>query len=340
MQPHATSKDPFPSECLDDYFFTTPALRLRLDLVQEYVRARERAVLILGAPGAGKTTLLNQLVCRADHNWRVIRIPAVPSFSPSDVTSFLNAELHLATRAPIEDHPAELDAWLERLATRGQVAVIVVDNAHDLCDESLARLTTLRAGLKSDNLCVVMTGNPELRTRMNAIHGTTHRARTAPTISIPSLDQREVASYIDMRLYHAGLEGQGPFSRATIDDIARSSHGCPRRINSLASGLLSEERKKLHWHSATQNLRRKMRNWLTLAVVTASVTMSSVIAPGSVRAAGEGLASAYVPALPVVRRNRRAGDERAETVVPNMATRALVFIRSLLPGMWSNRRGN
>jgi len=264
MQTHATRKNPFPSECLDDYFFTTPALRLRLDLVQEYVRVRESVVLVLGAPGAGKTTLLNQLVCRADHNWRVVRIPAVPSFSPSDVTTLLNAELHLPTHAPIKDSLDQLNTWLERLATRGQIAVIVVDNAHDLCDESLARLVTLRADLQSDNLCVLMTGNTELRTRVNAILGTNHRALAAPAVNIPSLDQREVASYIDMRLYHAGLEGKGPFSRATIDDIARSSQGCPRRINSLANGLLSGERKKAHWHSATQNLRRKMRNLLTL----------------------------------------------------------------------------
>ena len=143
MQVRATQRDPFPSQGLDNYFFTTPALRLRLDLVQQYIRGGETPVLILGESGDGKSTLLNQLVRRADHNWRVVRIPAVPSFSASDVIKILNAELRLPTRVPAEEMLRELGGWPDRLAVRGQIAVVVVDNAHELCDESLTKLATL-----------------------------------------------------------------------------------------------------------------------------------------------------------------------------------------------------
>ena len=98
MQTRATHREPFASRVLDDYFFATPGLRLRLDLVQEHIRCGDTAVLILGESGAGKSTLLNQLVCRSDHNWRVVRLPAVSSFSAGDVITFLNAELRLPTR--------------------------------------------------------------------------------------------------------------------------------------------------------------------------------------------------------------------------------------------------
>jgi len=246
MQSRAAKMSPFPSQGLDNYFFTTPALRLRLDVVQEYVRRCETPVLILGKAGAGKSTLLNRLVCHVDHNWRIVRIPAVPSLSPHDVITFLYAELRLPTRVSAGEMLREVDGWLDRLATRGQVAVVVVDNAHDLCDEALTRLATLSDALHATNLCVLMTGEPELRTRLSGLPGISRPPMPTYAINIPSLDKREVASYIDMRLYHAGLEGRGPFSRAAIDDISRSSRGHPGRINAMANDLLNGKRKRAY----------------------------------------------------------------------------------------------
>ena len=339
MQTRATQRDPFPSRRPDNYFFTTPALRLRMDLIQEYIRRNESPVLILGEAGVGKSTLLNQLVCRADHNWRVVRMPAVRTFSADDVTTFLNAELRLPTRVSPEKMLSEFDGWLNRLAVRGQIAVVVVDNAHDLCDESLARLCTLKEDMQSKNLCVLMTGEPDLRTRMNAQMGTTGSPTGIHAINIPSLDQREVASYIDMRLYHAGMEGRGPFSRATIDDIARCSRGHPGQINAMANGLLTTERKRMQWQRTSQRIRRVMRHWLTLTVVTATVSLSSIMAPGGVRvAAGEGAAAAHAPRLSVPRRNRRVESEAAQPSYPNRAARVLLVLRGILPRMWGNGR--
>ncbi len=264
MHVEATNKNAFPSHGLDNYFFTTPALRLRLDIVREHIHRGEAPVLILGERGAGKSALLNQLVCRADNNWRIVRIPAVPSFSADDVVTFLNAELRLPTRVSSGEMLREFDAWLDRLATRGQMAVIVIDNAHDLSDEGLARLATLNRQLKATNLSVLMTGKPELRNRLNGVSRSARSPVPVFAISIPSLDQREVASYIDMRLYHAGVEGRGPFSRAAIDDISRDSHGYPGRINAMANDLLNGERKRGFpmlrgilprlWGNARQNL--------------------------------------------------------------------------------------
>ncbi len=264
MQVRTTNRDPLPSRGLGNYFFATPALRLRLDVIQEHVRRHETPVLILGGQGAGKSALLIQLVCRADNNWRIVRIPAVPSFSANDVVTFLNAELRLPTRVSTGEMLSEFDGWLDRLATRGQIAVVVVDNAHNLSDESLARLVTLKNELKATTHCVLMTGKPELRTRLSGTPGFTRSPIPIYAVSIPSLDQREVASYIDMRLYHAGVEGRGPFSRAVIDGISRDSRGHPGQINAMANDLLNGDRKRGFpalrgilprlWGNARQNL--------------------------------------------------------------------------------------
>jgi type II secretory pathway predicted ATPase ExeA len=261
MLTSAINNEPFPCTGLDNYFFATPALRLRLDLIREYVHRKETPVLILGETGVGKSALLNQLVCRADANWRIVRMPAVHSFSTTDVVTFLNSELRLPMRGPARSILKEFDNWLDRLDMCGQTAVIVIDNAHDLCDESLVRLATLREDVRSQNICVVMTGEPGLRSRMSDLLGSSHSQFPMRAINIPSLDQREVAAYIDMRLYHAGLEGKGPFNRATIDEIARSSRGYPGRINQLANGLLYGEHRIIHWQSASRRIRRIMRHW-------------------------------------------------------------------------------
>jgi DamX protein len=270
MQMRSERRTPFPRNGLDNYFFTTPALRLRIDLIQEYVRRGGTPVLILGEPGAGKSTLLNQLVCRADHNWRTVRMPAVRSFSADDVITFLNAELRLPTRMSAEKMLSAFDSWLERLAVRGQVAVVIVDNAHDLGDEALARLASLSEDVTTKNLCILMTGEPRLRSRLNALIGPAATTGTVPTVSIPCLDKREVASYIDMRLYHAGMEGRGPFNRTTIDDIARTSRGHPGRINAMANDVLNWEHNGARFQRTQRHIRRVMRQWLAQGVAAAA----------------------------------------------------------------------
>lgn len=262
MRTHDTPHDPFPREGNDDYFFTTPALRLRLDLIREYVRRGGTPMLILGEPGAGKSTLLNQLVCRADHNWRMVRMPAVPSFSAHDVATFINAELRLPTRLPPAQMRAEFCRWLERLRVRDQIAVVAVDNAHGLNGDALIMLATLGDNMESRNLCVLMTGEPGLRSRLNTLLGDRHEPRAIPTVSIPCLDKREVASYIDMRLYRAGMEGRGLFNRSIIEDIARTSRGHPGHINVLANDVLNGRRKGTRLRRAEHQLKHLMRAWL------------------------------------------------------------------------------
>lgn len=263
MRIHEAAETPFPRNGHDGYFFTTPALRLRLDLIQEYVRRGGSPVLILGEHGAGKSTLLDRLVCRADHNWRIVRLPAVPSFSADDVVTFINAELRLPTRMPARGMLNELSRCLERLAVRGQVVLVVVDNAHDLADDALAKLADLGARVAAKNLCVLMTGEPALRSRLAGLGRREAGSRSIPTVSIPCLDRHEVASYIDMRLYHAGLEGRGSFDRSTIEEIARTSRGHPGRINAMADEVLSGELHADRLRRAQRQIRLLMRTWLT-----------------------------------------------------------------------------
>jgi len=338
MHTQIQQKNAFPSSGLDSYFFTTPALRLRLDLIQERICSGETPVLIVGESGAGKSTLLNQLVIRADHYWRVIRVPAVTSFSASEIITFLSAELRLPCQVSTEEMLRELDRWLDRLAVRGQIAVVVVDNAHELSDESLTTLATLPGQMQSQNLRVLLTGESSLRTRLSGLLGNSRSSIPIHVFDIPCLDQREVASYIDMRLYYAGLEGRGPFSRATIDDIARSARGHPGRINAMANELLNGERKGAQWRRASELLRRIMRHWLTLTVMAGSVAIASMVVPGSGGMVSEGHAATYSPSAPLAKRNQRSIKKTEKPAHFDRTGRALLLLREILPGLWRNGR--
>lgn len=83
-----------------------------------------------------------------------------------------------------------------------------------------------------------MTGEPKLRRRLSGLLETTRSLTPIRAINIPSLGRREVASYIDMKLYHAGLERRGRFSRATIGEgrAAAHSHGLPVPERNRRSG--------------------------------------------------------------------------------------------------------
>ena len=259
MRIRMNHEKPFARAGRSNYFFTTPALRLRLDLIREYISRGETPVSIIGEAGAGKSSFLHQLLSRADHHWRVVRVPAVPSFTASEIITFLNAELRLPVRVSTDQMLRELDRCLERIAVRGQIAVVAVDNAHELSDESLTQLSILPEQLRADNCRVLMTGEPGLPARLKGLPSGSQAASRGQAINIPSLDQREVASYIDMKLYHAGMEGRGPFNRTAIDDIARNSHGRPGRINAMASDLLNSDRKGLQWRRTSNQLQRIIR---------------------------------------------------------------------------------
>jgi hypothetical protein len=106
----------------------------------------------------------------------------------------------------------------------------------------------------------------------------------------------------------------------------------------MANGLLSGKQKKLHWQRASERIRRMMRNWLTVAVVTTGVTISSIVAPAIVRTTSSGSAVAHASTLPVVTRNRRSESESAPRALPAVAARLLLVIRGIVPRMWGNER--
>jgi type II secretory pathway predicted ATPase ExeA len=136
---------------------------------------------------------------------------------------------------------------------------MVVDNAHLLSDQSLIQLTSLRDSLRLGDCRVLLSGEPCLQHRLKKLSGQSRAAAGGHVINIPSLDRREVASYIDMKLYHAGMEGRGPFSRLVIERIARNSNGHPGRIDAMASAFLNGGRQGTQWRRASGQLQRFIR---------------------------------------------------------------------------------
>ena len=245
-----------PGSSARGFFFTTPALRLRLDLVRDYIHNGCAPVLVSGESDAGKSAFLDQIVCRADGCWRLVRIPAIASFSPFEIVTFFNTELRLPVGDSVDAMIAELDRFLGKLAVRGRIAVAVVDDAHELADASLVQLVTLSEKLATGNYRLLMTGAPALRPRLTALLNGMGAPVRPHVVTIPSLDAREVASYIEMKLHHEGLDGRSAFCRSIVDDIAHSSNGRPGRIDAITNEFLSGERKRVDGCLAAERIRR------------------------------------------------------------------------------------
>jgi DamX protein len=258
-------RDPFPEGRPDDYFFTTPALRLRLDLIREHIGQGDSPVLLVGEHGAGKTTLLHRLVLESGCTWRIVRLPPVSSFSAEELITCLANELDIAPHSSDLELFKGLDRWLERLATRGELALVVVDDAHRLGDECLSVLAELPGRTRASNLRVLLCGEPAICSRLRQASRGTSFGAPMPVVRIPSMDEREVARYIDMRLYHAGMDDARPFSRAIIGDIARDSRGRPGHINAIAGRMLRGGPGAGDWqHRAAAVVRRVLRSWKIL----------------------------------------------------------------------------
>jgi len=238
------------------YYFATPALQLRLDLVREYIQNTESPVLVCGDTGAGKSLFLDRIVWRADCCWRLVRVPAVETFSPVEVVKFINVELRLPINASSDAMIGKLNRFLKKIAMRGRLAVIMVDDVHELADAALVRLVTLCEELEWANCRLLMTGLPATRSRLTGLLSGVPTQVRPHVVTIPTLNAREVASYIDMKLYYAGVDSRRPFSRTVIDDIAHSSQGHPGRIDVITETLLAADRKSLESQGPAGSIRR------------------------------------------------------------------------------------
>lgn len=197
-------------------------------------------IVLTGEVGTGKTTALRWILRRLDSS-----VLAAYVFNPRlSIEEFYH---HVTQMLGIKDwnNKSELltvmGRVLEERHRRGLRTVIIIDEAHELSDYVLEEIRLL-LNFESDNakhLQIVLTGQPELRDRLNQANLRQLKQRVALRCNMhqfPNVD--EVDRYITERLVIAGSRQPNVFMPEAIDLIYRCSEGIPRQINNLCDNAM------------------------------------------------------------------------------------------------------
>ena len=197
-------------------------------------------IVLTGEVGTGKTTALRWILRRLDSS-----VLAAYVFNPRlSIDEFYH---HVTQMLGIKDwsNKAELlqvmGKVLEERHRRGLRTVLIIDEAHELSDYVLEEIRLLM-NFESDNakhLQIVLTGQPELRDKLNQANLRQLKQRVALRCKMHSLpDVNEIERYITERLLIAGSEQPNIFTPGAIDYIFQCSEGIPRQINNLCDNAM------------------------------------------------------------------------------------------------------
>ena len=197
-------------------------------------------IVLTGEVGTGKTTALRWILRRLDSS-----VLAAYIFNPRlSIDEFYH---HVTQMLGITDwnNKAELllemGRVLEARHARGLRTVLIIDEAHELSDYVLEEIRLLM-NFESDNakhLQIVLTGQPELRAKLNQPNLRQLKQRVALRCKMHALPNvEEIERYITERLLIAGSEQPNVFTPGAVDFIYQCSEGIPRQINNLCDNAM------------------------------------------------------------------------------------------------------
>jgi len=196
---------------------------------------------LIAKPGMGKTSLLYHYLEGLRGQARTAFVFRTDCNSRELIRHIL---LDLGVDTSSNDLPTMYDSLnriLTEEMTRGRRFVLVIDEAQNLDEptlESVRLLSNFETPWKK-LMQIVIAGQPGLAVKLARPSLTQLRQRISLVMRLEPLDDGEISSYIDHRLWVAGCEDARFFTAGARASIAEYSEGIPRNINNLCFNAMS-----------------------------------------------------------------------------------------------------
>ena len=222
-----------------DFLFLGRLHGAALNMLEYGLRGQASFTLISGEVGCGKTILIRRFLRMVDDSTTLGIVTNTPRSKGHILERILLAfNLNYRGKSEVEQYETLIN-FLEEQQTRGRRAVLIIDEAHNLDEDSLEELRML-SNINVDKslaLQVILVGQPEILELLNTRSLRQLAQRISVNFKLLPLTFFETRRYIRHRLRVAG-GSPDIFEPKAIAVIHLLSGGIPRLINVLCDAAL------------------------------------------------------------------------------------------------------
>lgn len=204
------------------------------------IRERKGFIQLTGEVGAGKTTLCRALLETLGKNFSTALI-LNPILNNDELLRAVAMEFGVKTKGLERlEVLSEINRFLLQESENDRDAVLIIDEAQDLTNESLEQIRLLSNLETNDRKLVqiVLMGQPELRDRLEDYSLRQLRQRITIRYHLTPLSRKELAHYVQHRLTVSGARGVPTFTGPALWRVYSYSKGIPRLVNALCDKCL------------------------------------------------------------------------------------------------------
>jgi general secretion pathway protein A len=231
---------PFPTTPDAACYFRTPMLEEEMAEAVHCIMARKGFVLVTGEIGLGKSTFVRHLTDMVVQRGCAVSVILNTFMHGEDLLCAINRDFGIAPGSCFADNVRLLNGFLIEQRSLGRAALIVIDDAQNMCLESL-ELVRMLSNFETNQeklVQILLCGQPELVTKLATPSIRQLASRIVKHVCLCPMRPDEARSYVEFRLTAAGADGGIVMVPAALRVLYRLSDGNPRRMHLILDRCL------------------------------------------------------------------------------------------------------